>query len=135
MYRTIIAFTATLALSNAAHAQIPSHNPPPVRYNQPQTNLHLPPLEYDFPYKGKLAIETVTREQLLARCASAHQGSLGCAFPGSGNCRILLVDDATMKAVGWTRELMLRHETAHCNGWPQSHVGWRPYYRNEGLLP
>lgn len=101
-----------------AHAQM---------YNQPQTNLHLPPVEYDRPYEGDLTVETVNNAQLRARCASASQWSLGCAFPGVNSCRILLVNEEAMKAGGWPRDLMYRHERAHCNGWPQSHVGKRPY--------
>jgi hypothetical protein len=97
--------------------------------------LHLPPVEYDKPYPSKITVETVTNAQLRAQCANATQSSLGCAFPGPDRCRILLVDEASIKAVGWTLELILRHERAHCNGWPQSHVGKRPYQPNEGRLP
>jgi hypothetical protein len=98
--------------------------------------LHLPPVEYDRPYNGKLTVERVTPEELRAQCASAVQSSLGCSFPRANSCRIILVDEALIRAVGWTVELMLRHERAHCNGWPQSHPGKRPYPPNEGrLLP
>jgi hypothetical protein len=89
--------------------------------------LHLPPVEYDKPYPGKITIETVTNEQLRARCANASMSSLGCAYPGATSCHILLVDEAAIRAVGWTVELILRHERAHCNGWPQAHPGRRPY--------
>ena len=89
--------------------------------------MYLPPVEYDKPYPGKIAVETVTTTQLLTQCANATQSSLGCAFPGADRCRNILVDEASMRAVGWTLEAMLRHERAHCNGWPQSHPGKRPY--------
>jgi hypothetical protein len=97
--------------------------------------LHLPPVEYDRPYNGKITIETVTNAQLRAQCANANMSSLGCAFPGLNSCRILLVDEASIRAVGWTVELMLRHERAHCNGWPQSHAGKRPYRATDRDLP
>ena len=41
------------------------------------------------------------------------------------SCRIILIDDAVMKARGWTTELLLRHEIGHCNGWPGNHPGER----------
>jgi len=88
---------------------------------------HLPPAEYDRPYTGKLTVEVVTLAQLLATCSTALASSLGCAFPGPNRCRIILLDEAHIQAVGWTVELMLRHERAHCNGWPGDHPGKRPY--------
>jgi hypothetical protein len=100
---------------------VPMFYPPSMR----QVPLHLPPVKYDKPYTGKLTIERVTIEQLLARCTNANVRSLGCAFRSAADCLILLVDDASIKAAGWTYELMLRHETAHCNGWPASHPGIR----------
>ena len=89
--------------------------------------MHLPPVEYDKPYTGKLTVETVTTEQLRTQCAAATKWSVGCAFPGPNSCRIILLEEKLINAIGWTKELMLRHETAHCNGWPQSHAGKRPY--------
>ena len=89
--------------------------------------MHLPPVEFDHPYPGKLTVEVVTRAQLLATCSSAFASSLGCAFPGKDRCHIKLLDEESMRAVGWTVEAMMRHERAHCNGWPQSHPGRRPY--------
>jgi hypothetical protein len=38
-------------------------------------------------------------------------------------CRARL--EKTIEAGGWTKELLLRHETAHCNGWPGDHPGKR----------
>jgi hypothetical protein len=122
---------ACLAVNTTAKTQyIPSHMPPPVwsQPSQPSQPLHLPPVEYDYPYKGKLTIERVTPEQLRARCTAATVISLGCAFPSAYSCLILLVDDASIRARGWTRELMLRHEIAHCNGWPDDHPGMRPLH-------
>ena len=92
-----------------------------------QAQQHLPPIEYDRPYTGKLTVEVVTRAQLLATCSSALASSLGCAFPSKDRCHIKLLDEESIRAVGWTVELMLRHERAHCNGWPGDHPGKRPY--------
>jgi hypothetical protein len=102
----------------------------------PPSTMYLPPVEFDRPYTGKITVETVTKDQLLAQCAAATQRSLGCSFPIPGRCRIILVDEASIKAVGWTVEAMLRHERAHCNGWTQDHPGKRPwpYSANEGRV-
>jgi hypothetical protein len=64
--------------------------------------MHLPPVEYDKPYTGKLTIETVTTGQLRALCAAATQWSAGCAFPGKDSCRIILLDERLINAIGWT---------------------------------
>lgn len=92
-----------------------------------QAQTHLPPVEFDKPYTGKLTIEVVSLAQLVATCSSASWASLGCAFPGKDKCHIKLLDEAAIRAAGWTVELMLRHERAHCNGWPGDHPGKRPY--------
>lgn len=107
------------------HAQLlpqPQLSPPATA----QIPLHLPPVVYDQPYKGRLTTEIVTPEQLRTRCYNATLRSLGCAFPGSNNCHIIMLDEARINAAGWTVELMLRHERAHCNGWTQDHPGKRP---------
>jgi hypothetical protein len=33
------------------------------------------------------------------------------AYPGTETCRVILVDEKIMRARGWWREIMLRHET------------------------
>jgi hypothetical protein len=130
----VLMAVATCAAVNKTKAQLfqapypPTHYPPPVTTTPTaRVPLHLPPVEYDHPYKGKLTTETVTLEQLRSRCWNAIQTSLGCAYQSANSCHILLVDEEKIKAAGWTVELMLRHERAHCNGWPQAHPGKRPY--------
>jgi hypothetical protein len=126
--RTLAATAALLVLSTACLAE-PNIT---ILKVKPTTStsgvpLHLPPKKYDYPYKGKLTIEEVTQEQLVAQCMAANMFSLGCAFPRGDNCRIILRDEKTIEAGGWTKELLIRHETAHCNGWPGDHPGKRMY--------
>lgn len=92
-----------------------------------RAQLSLPPEQYDHTPKMPVTVERVTKDQLLAQCYTATKSSLGCAFPSSTSCRIIIVDDAAMRADGrgWTYELMFRHERAHCNGWPQAHPNLR----------
>jgi hypothetical protein len=100
--------------------------PPP----KPKPTI-LPPVEFDYPYTGKhLTIETVaTREELKPICGNAFtKWTLACAFSyGNTFCRIVIVEESIIKAYGWTKELVMRHEMGHCNGWPKDHPGERPY--------
>jgi hypothetical protein len=45
----------------------------------------------------------------MAKCEPAmiHRSEPQWAATGHASCRIILVDDAVMKARGWTRELLL----------------------------
>ena len=115
LYCGIPSFLSSFVVAVLMFISIPSHQ------------MNLTPVEYDKPYPGKLTVEVVTRAQLLATCSSALASSLGCAFPGKDRCHIKLLDEESMRAVGWTVEAMIRHERAHCNGWPQDHPGKRPY--------
>lgn len=92
----------------------------------------LPPKQYDHPYKGKLTVETVrSQDDLREACGGSYRPglTLGCArrsYDGS-SCHIYLVPEEIIVARRWTRELMLRHEIGHCNGWSASHEGQRRY--------
>jgi hypothetical protein len=39
--------------------------------------------------------------------------------------RIVIGDEPTLRAWGRTRNLILRHEIGHCNGWGHDHAGAR----------
>jgi hypothetical protein len=73
-----------------------------------------PPAQWDYPYRGKL---TVTHDlgQVMARCGPPPFGArvVGCALIGRGTCHVILAPGAG--------ECALRHEIAHCNGWPRDH--------------
>ena len=40
-------------------------------------------------------------------------------------CVVYLRDNAEIRRQGWTRQIVLRHEIGHCNGWPGDHRGMR----------
>jgi hypothetical protein len=91
-----------------------------------------PPDEYDHLYVGDVVIvEHGSEAELRAVCGLAPEGTLvGCAVrretsPAGGfaTCRIHLAPEQIMLAGGLTRNLTLRHEAAHCNGWPGNHPG------------
>jgi hypothetical protein len=90
----------------------------------------VPPVEYDRPFNGTLEIYKVGgQEDVRATgCPKTAFVALGCAFwwANPSKCVVILADDAAIKAVGHDPEIVLRHEIAHCNGWPASHSGARP---------
>ena len=101
--RTLAATAALLVLSaGLSNPTSPSQTVPTVA--APRPPLHLPPVIYDHPYKGKLTIETVTREELMTQCAGvATTTTLGCASWRGDRCHIRLLADEIIKAAGWTR--------------------------------
>jgi hypothetical protein len=92
----------------------------------------VPPPEFDHPYDGVLKV-TTARDQNHVRelCPKANFSlgvALGCAHVQTGSCWIILAPDAATHF----GELVLRHEIAHCNGWPADHCGAGPI---DDLLP
>ncbi len=78
----------------------------------------IPPPQYDYPYKGQLVINYIlSQEEINRRCYSVSMATVGCAFLGEGHCTILIWRGVTEKRM----EVLIRHEVAHCNGWPKDH--------------
>lgn len=93
--------------------------------------FNTPPPQYDYPYKGILWIERLPDlETLTVKCKKPLM-TIGCsAVAGDYSwCRVFIVaDDYIAKmpiqpreAMGLSYESVLRHEIAHCNGWPGDH--------------
>jgi hypothetical protein len=86
----------------------------------------LPPVEFDKPYDGDLVLIQVDTEQDVAELCRLKGPRLGCAYRiGYSRCAVTIASDAAIRARGWTRELVMRHELGHCNGWPGDHPGMR----------
>lgn len=85
-----------------------------------RTDVILPPAEYDHPYSLPISIQTVSLEDVPAACGlKGHIDA--CAFRHPLACRVIyprVQDVGTDKLVA-----LIRHETAHCNGWPANHPG------------
>jgi hypothetical protein len=90
----------------------------------------LPPEQYDHPYTGEI---------FLTRKDSTDDVRRLCKLPTSMGAGLLvplqqLVLDhhslpMMLEAAGFTQEVVMRHETAHCNGWPKDHPGTRNWVR------
>jgi hypothetical protein len=96
-----------------------------------------PPKQYDVPYTGKLTIERIDDAEALdgeKLCMLKPMANrVGCAVgPANGSwCTVYIASDAllkkkypsadTRKLFGLTYDEILRHELAHCNGWPADH--------------
>jgi hypothetical protein len=92
------------------------------------TFKELPPVEYDHPVKGPVVVVDYKNETALRAACNVYPPAgylVGCA-PQLGNpCQILLLGSVNPAVHGLTRNIVLRHEMAHCNGWPRTHEGIR----------
>ena len=86
----------------------------------------LPPAEFDHPYAGKLTVLKEDNYVFIRHVCADTPNAIACSFRTydsvSGetiSCLIMLGPDT------WEDERALRHEMAHCNGWPGDHPGAR----------
>lgn len=103
---------------------------PPVTKTIPRsTNVPhyhtIPPAEYDHHYNGDLTINVTDSAAAMEAWCTGHSGqtTMACTRMAGTRCIVLMRNDAFIKAFGWTSGLILRHELAHCNGWPADHPG------------
>src|SRR5262245_23033325 len=88
------------------------------------TNI-LPPAQYDRAYQGKLIVlEGGDQEQMARRCPATSIGwRLACTSVRTDECAITLAREQDIIKAGWTRNIVMKHELGHCNGWPKDHRG------------
>ena len=85
----------------------------------------LPPKEFDHKYDGKLTVEYHSSKDIYLRCSNGNSQyrtgrMLGCTFRnfyGPDTCLVLIPTRDELEGYGWSYEIVLRHELAHCNGW------------------
>jgi len=58
-------------------------------------------------------------------CKTPLLPGLGCAHLNDGWCIITLPRTPVLKSAGYTANVVIRHEMAHCNGWPREHPNAR----------
>jgi hypothetical protein len=86
----------------------------------------LPPAEYDHPFKGTTNVLRVGPEIMGRMCPkSRFPVTLSCVYGSKDECAIIMLHDNLIREMGWTYEVVYRHEVGHCNGWPATHGGSR----------
>jgi len=91
-----------------------------------KANQDMPPTEYDHPFNGTMQIYSGDRAYVWAECSKIYRESgsqmttyptsiLGCSRVENGGsvCHVILYDEDPY----FTPQMILRHETAHCNGY------------------
>ena len=81
-----------------------------------------PPAQYDHAYAGEVDLRQISRANVWKECSrdgavKMRRDVAGCARVQEGVCIIHLA----MKTRRAPLEAILRHEIAHCNGWPGHH--------------
>ena len=82
-----------------------------------------PPAIYDHVYNGPIIVQTLSADEVAKVCKNTN--AMACIlffpnFPGD-KCFMVLPKIGKGGVTAKTYELLLRHETAHCNGWPNNH--------------
>jgi len=92
--------------------------------------MFMPPAKYDKPFTGgDLTIFRVaTQQDIRDICLGFNkQKSLPATACSKTNqttrCYIFVLTDQALKTIGSNYAIVLRHELAHCNGWPEDHAG------------
>lgn len=75
-----------------------------------------PPAQFDHTFRGPTTIRYLSLDQLARLCGGP---ALGCTAIGGPRC------DINIARIGQDAEL-IRHERAHCNGWPAWHPALAP---------
>ena len=84
----------------------------------------LPPKEFDHEYDGTLTIKYMIKEDIQRECRLGIKPgggpALACArrnYNGPGTCTIWMMPKDDLERLGWSYDIVLRHEIGHCNGW------------------
>ena len=121
---------ATVPLLRSQPTPIPPpgpERPAPIPAMMPiLPRVALPPVEYDHEYTGKLTVLKEPTYVFIRHVCADTPNPIACSFrtydSASGetiSCLIMLGPDT------WSDERAMRHEMAHCNGWPGDHPGAR----------
>ena len=109
---------------------IPDAKPAPAKKKPGELLGIAPPAEYDHPYTGKLTIVHVpSQDEVRMLCHGAtwdpRIGALSCTYHNTalGKCVIVVAPQAEFDNIGLKMDASMRHELAHCNGWPNDHPG------------
>lgn len=78
-----------------------------------------PPARFDHPYDGPVELQYLPKADIRRECGQDKFTS-GCAWVEGGTCHVLIALYTPKVSVA-RRPVLVRHEIAHCNGWPGDH--------------
>src|SRR5262245_25463554 len=82
----------------------------------PADSLIVPPQQYDYKYSGRIVLTRGSEARTKADCQGVS--NIGCAIRVSAQtCYVWIADDDVLKRHRYSYDMVLLHETAHCNGW------------------
>lgn len=76
-----------------------------------------PPLRYDHRYPGPVIERVLPLVEARKACARMGVHADACSWPARGTCYLVIPRGGPVKDLG----PYVRHERAHCNGWPEDH--------------
>jgi len=101
-------------------AQLPKYPQQPMAIQE----LMLPPKEFDHPYEGDVEINYLNEKAIQVQCWPARRTStmlLACTRALTPTrCIIWIMAKDDLDRLGWSYDIIMRHEIAHCNGWKHS---------------
>jgi hypothetical protein len=83
----------------------------------PYLPLWLPPPEYDYPFPGKVTEIRGDASFIHRACGNSSIGCARLSLAQQGECTIYLANDDVITRLGFTLDVVRRHEIGHCNGW------------------
>src|SRR5215813_11864902 len=136
-WKTTLLATQWLLLSTQSIQPVdwtPPLNPKSYQYPMAVQEKQLPPKEFDREYDGKLIIKYMIQEDIDRECRLGVKPGggrpLACArafreespssiFPWGlpKSCTIYMMTETAYARLGWSYDIILRHEIGHCNGW------------------
>jgi hypothetical protein len=90
------------------------------------SHIALPPPEFDRPYTGKLTVLKEDNFVFIRHVCADVPNAIACSFRTYDSVSGETLSCLIMLGPGtWEDERAMRHEIAHCNGWPGDHPGGR----------
>lgn len=86
-----------------------------------------PPWQYDYPYRGQLTVKELLPHEVHDECTRGFPAPKGrlvmaCALLARDESECIVILPINIGQFSHKEmRLLVRHEIAHCNGWPDDH--------------
>jgi hypothetical protein len=116
MRTLLLAGVAALSMLSASTAHSAQLTPIPGTVKIVTQN---PPEQYDHPYTtGRLFVALFDLKTVRSICPKRNYVATGCGWVWQGLCVIVAASARDQETQRQRLDLVLNHESAHCNGWP-----------------